>query len=248
MSHVFTSDPDEPTYNTAYLFDGRSDLYAEYDISREFDDGADSDANEEATAPPDYGARRRAVLTFYGHRCGRCLAPLGRLSADDRMVGYVLSVAEDGPKWALEALVAACEPCYDLLTAETPADLARFRPAFRESAQFPQWACDPRVAVERVPLTGREVWRRERLAEQVSETPDCDANDAAVERAHLARETSAARAVALGDRLLADEWRSPLTRRSTADWEALPAERRRSYEQRAVDVVTDDETNLTDRK
>jgi hypothetical protein len=246
MSHVFASGSDESPYNTAYLFDCRSDLYAEYDISREFDDGADGGEDDRATAPPDYGARRRAVLSFYGHRCGRCLAPLGRLSEDDRTVGYVLSVAEDGPKWALEALVAVCEPCYDLLTAETPADLARFRPAYRESAQFPQWACDPRVAVERAPLSGREVWRRERLAEAVSETPNCDANAAAVERAYLARETSAAEAVALGDRLLTDEWRSPPTRRSADEWPDLPAERRRRYERRAVDV--EEETDLPDRE
>ena len=234
MCNAFAFDPEAPPYNTAYVVDDHSHFYAAFDLDRSDDGGVVE--NGERSAPPDYGARREAVLSFYGDRCGRCLTELARTGDDERSLGFVVSVAEGEARWALESMVAVCEACYDLLTAETPAELSRFGTAFESAPQFPQWACDPRVAVERAPLSGREAWRRERLAAAAQSPPDCDANAVAVERACLARETSAARAVALGERLLTRSWRSPPERGLDEEWESLSETRRRRYEDRAVDV------------
>ncbi|NHN47913.1 hypothetical protein G9464_09920 [Halostella sp. JP-L12] len=234
MCNAFAFDPEVPPYNTAYVVDDRSHLYAAFDLDRDGDDGVVE--NGERNAPADYGARREAVLSFYGDRCGRCLTELGRTGDAEQSLGFVVSVADGERRWALESLVAVCEACYDLLTGETPAELSQFGTAFESAPQFPQWACDPRVAVERAPLSGREAWRRERLAAAARSPPDCGANAVAAERAWLARETSAARAVALGERHLTRAWRSPPARGLDEEWESLSPARRRQYEERAVDV------------
>lgn len=232
----YTPTPDALPYNAAYLVDDRSHLYHEFEVDRALDDGIERDGQTEA--PPDYQARRHAILSFYGHRCGRCAKRLARGDpADDESLGHVHSVATEGPRWRLAALVAVCAPCFDLLTAESPAALTEFDRAHADAPQFPQWCCDPRVAVERAPLSGREVWLRERLAERVDAEATGDAPNAPVAgRCCLALDTPAAVAVALGDALAADHATHPADGSLLDRWAGLPDGDRAWYDTQAVDV------------
>jgi hypothetical protein len=232
---AFIADPDEAPYNVAYLVDDRSHLYHEYDVDRDRDHGPADPARD---APVDYHARRRAILAFYGGRCGRCGTRVGRQSTDDASLGYVYSVAAaDAPAFALSNLVAVCEPCYDLLSAECCDELGTFGDTYRESPQFPTWTCDPRVAVERHPLTGREAWIRHHLAGRIEATPTCTANRTVARRTCLARSTPAAEAVALGNALVRDERGALSTtgRRLRERWEVLSEHEREDWASRAVD-------------
>lgn len=246
---AFIADPDVAPYNVAYLVDDRSHLYHEYDVDRDRDHGpvaldhdSDSGAVESGRdAPVDYPARREAILAFYGHRCGRCGTKVARQSDEETSLGYVHSVAtEDEPEWALSNLVAVCEPCYDVLSTRCCDDLGAFGDGYREAPQFPTWTCDPRVAVERLPLTGREAWMRHVLADRVDDTPSCRANRTVVRRACLARSTPAAEAVAFGKALVRDERGALSTsnRRLRERWETLSAHERADWKSRAVDPET----------
>ena len=154
---------------------------------------------------------------------------------------FVVSVAdEDQDSWALRTLVAVCEPCYDLLSTDCTDRIGGFGDAYRRAPQFPAWTGDPRVAVERLPLTGREVWFSDQLRERVTvEEPTGESVNAdAAADACLARSTPAAVAVALNEALVADE-RGPLstaTRRLSDQWESLSERERTAYERRAVDA------------
>lgn len=225
-------------YNTAYIRDDRSHLYREFGIDREGDRASE--------APADFTARREALLAFYGGRCGRCLASIGTTSAGEDALGYVHplpaaapSMAAEGgqrPRWALESLVALCEPCYGLCSVETPERIDSFGGAARDAQQFPQWAGDPRVAVERFPLTAREVWMRTRLRERHGGDGSAESiNRPVAEAATLARETPAGLAVALGETLTADAWQPmPEKRRLTDRWEAVTEDERERYERWAA--------------
>lgn len=222
--------PDDGLYGTALQTTDRTHLYREYDVDRALNDAP------AAEAPPDYHARRSAILGFYGGRCGRCLAPVDRSDADEGVsLGYLYSVAD--PQWALESLVALCEPCNDLLSAREPHDLDRPYAAPDDAPQFPAPLADPRVAVERVPLSGREAWLRKRLAERVDGDDDRRRNERA-RGACLALPTDAATAVAYGEALLADWTRSPEEPRLIEVWESLPAATREAYADCAVDLAT----------
>lgn len=228
-------------YNLAHLVDDRSHLYHRFDIDPSLDDGVVDPETDRRDAPPDFSARRRAVVEFYGGRCGRCATRIDTGSADEGAVAYLFGVGDDDC-WALHQLVAVCEPCYDLLSTDCTDGIGSFGDAYRRAPQFPAWTGDPRVAVERLPLSGREVWFRDRLAERVDvEPPAAESPNAAVARdACLARSTPAAVAVALNEALVADE-RGPLSttnRRLSDRWEALSERERTDYERRAVDAET----------
>jgi hypothetical protein len=241
---AFTSDPGTAPYNVAYLVDDRSQCYHAYAVDRELDDGLGA---SERDAPVDYPARRDAIIDFYGGRCGRCGTAIGKRPGADESIdhapslGYVYSVA--GPEdvtWALAHLVAVCEPCYDLLAAETADDVGTFGDAYRRAPQFPTWAGDPRVAVERHALTGREAWVRHRLAARIDDTPACDVNERVARRASLARSTPAAHAVALGKALVRDDRGalSTANRRLRDRWRTLDERERAAWRERAVDPDT----------
>lgn len=235
---AFIVDPEATPYNVAYLVDDRSHLYHEYDVDRDLDDGPE---RPERDAPADYAERRTAILAFYGERCGRCGTAVGRHSTDEVSLGYVYSVAtREDPTWQLSNLVAVCEPCYDLLSATACADLETFGDAYRRSPQFPTWAGDPRVAVERHPLTGREAWLRATLAERIDDQPRCSINTTVARRVCLARTTPAAEAVALGTALVQAERGalSTANRRLRDRWNALTTRERDEWTTSAVDPDT----------
>ncbi|WP_267643635.1 hypothetical protein [Haloarchaeobius amylolyticus] len=242
---TFAPDPAQAPYNLAHLVDDRSHLYHEYDVDREFDAGCTDPRTGKDDAPPDYSERRAAMLAFYGHRCGRCACRIGDSTTPDLEVGYLYSLATAtgrGEEWALANLVAVCEPCYDLLTTDCPEDIGAFGTQYENAPQFPVWTCDPRVAVERLPLTGREVWLREQLAGRVDVSTDgrTGVNQPVARDACLARTTDAAVAVALGEELVLDEQQacSTMQRRLSQRWELLTAHERDSYREQAVDEDT----------
>jgi hypothetical protein len=240
---TFETDAQHAPFNLAYLVDDRSHCYHRFDVDPAYDDGVVTPDTGRRDAPPDFGARRRAVVEFYGGRCGRCATRVDTGNAGHGEVAYLFSVAaEDEDRWALRELVAVCEPCYDLLSTDCTDRIGGFGDAYRRAPQFPAWTGDPRVAVERLPLTGREVWFSDRLRERVTveqPTGGSVTADAAAD-ACLARSTPAAVAVALNEALVADE-RGPLStarRRLSDQWESLPEEEREEYERRAVDGET----------
>jgi hypothetical protein len=253
---AFIADPDVAPYNIAYLVDDRSHLYHEYDVDRDLDHGpvtpaaesVDSNHQDESgstdstrDAPVDYPARREAILAFYGGRCGRCGERVARQSTAETSLAYVYSVAaDDEPEWALSNLVAVCEPCYDVLSAHCCDALGAFGDTYRKAPQFPTWTCDPRVAVERLPLTGREAWMRHHLVERIDDQPSCTANRAVARRACLARSTPAAEAVALGKALVRDERGALSTsnRRLRERWNTLTDHEHEDWADRAVDPDT----------
>ncbi|NHN43254.1 hypothetical protein G9C85_16680 [Halorubellus sp. JP-L1] len=235
---AFIADPSLAPYNVAYIVDDRSQCYREYDVDRDRDHGPVDPARD---APVDYAARREAILAFYGGRCGRCGTAVATQSAEETSLGYVYSVAsESEPAWALSNLVALCEPCYDMLSASCCRDLGAFGDTYRRAPQFPTWTCDPRVAVERLPLTGREAWLRHRLADRIDDQPACRANRTVARSACLARATPAAEAVALGEAFVRDE-RGALSTANTRlrdRWHALTDPERADWEACAVDPDT----------
>lgn len=222
-------------YNTAYIRDDRSHLYEEFGIDRDRDRFED--------APADFAARREALLAFYGGRCGRCLTGIGATSAGEDALAYVYSlpateeapaVTADGgerPRWALEGLVPLCEPCYGLCSVEEAGRIDSFGGAARDAQQFPQWAGDPRVAVERVPLTGRELWVRNRLRERHDGGDQRARRGGGVSRpGDPRRHGGRARGGVRGRRL------EPLPdgQRLTDRWDALAPRERATYERRAA--------------
>lgn len=231
---------DAPAYNTAYLVADRSHLVERHEVDTDLDAGRADPESGRRVAPPDLQARRRAVLAFYGHRCGRCARPVAATDpSGDEALGFAFSVGRvrDAPApWALEELVAVCEPCYDLLEPREPVAVGTVATRFHEAPQFPAWWCDPRVAVERAPLSGRELFRRERLARHVSPRFDFGVNDAVAEHAVLALSTPATRAVAFGEALLAARTGPP--DRGVPDpereWTACPQTERRRYDRRVL--------------
>jgi hypothetical protein len=233
MHDPLPADSDASPYNTAHLVDDRSRLYAAYDVDRALDDGGSGPTDE---PPGDYHERRAAVLAFYGRRCGRCATDLARSAPESGVsLGYLSPVDDGAPRWALASLVAVCEPCDDLLTATEPADLERVGDAHERAPQFPAWHCDPRVAVERAPLTGREAWLCERLRARVDAREDRGVN-APARDACLASDAGAATAVALGEALAADETRLPDEGRLRDVWSDLPGRVRDRYAAAAVDL------------
>ncbi|WP_435362110.1 hypothetical protein [Haloarchaeobius sp. DFWS5] len=247
---TFDADAAQPAYNLAYLVDDRSFCYHEYAVDSAYDGGYVDPRTGREDAPPDFGARRSAILEFYGHRCGRCGCGLGDATDGQHETGYLYSVVSatgEGDEWALSNLVAVCEPCYTLLTTDCPEGMGGFGAQAERAPQFPVWTCDPRVAVERLPLSGKEVWLRDQLAARVGAvTADetvCGgpAVNAPVARdACLARNTNAAMAVALGEALILDE-QGPLSttnRRLTDRWDLLTVHEQAACEERAVSTET----------
>lgn len=222
--------PDDVPYSTALATADRSHLYREYDLTP-----VGNDREDPAGPPADYGERRAAVLSFYGGRCGRCLGPIDRTSRGDGVsLCYLYSV--DDPAWALDSLVAMCEGCHDLLTVRTAADRDRTLSRPADAPQFPAPLADPRVAVERTPLSGREVWLRKRLRERTEDHADRRVNVPARDCA-LGLSTPAARATAMGAALCADWTRDPDEPRLVETWEGLPADTRAAYAECADDVT-----------
>jgi hypothetical protein len=243
---TFAVDAERAPYNVAYVVDDRSHLYDSFDVDPSFDDGVGESGSDQRDVPPDYSARRAAVVEFYGNRCGRCAAEIGS-GRDGAEVAYLHSLGtapagDDVDEWALRNLVAVCEPCYDLLSADCPEGIGSFGDTYRRAPQFPAWTADPRVAVERLPLSGREVWLRDRLVERVdaADRPTDDVNAAAARQSCLARGTTASLAVALGECLIRDELGSLSTtnQRLSVRWEQLADRERDRYERRAVDTET----------
>ena len=226
-------------YNTAYLTADRSHLVEAFDLDGAESSGHAAGDSGERTPPADYDRRRQAVLAFYGHRCGRCTRPIAASDPDaEAALGYVVSVGrlrDAVDPWALDELVALCPPCFDLVDASDERAIGGVATEFRAAPQFPSWHCDPRVAVERAPLTGKELFRRELLAERVSPRFDFRHNRAVAEHAALALPTSAARAVAMGVELLAGTTTAPgpddCPERTWAD---APLAVRAQYERRTV--------------
>lgn len=217
---------DDLPYRTALVTGDRTHLYREYDVDRSLntvDDGP----------PADYNRRRAAVVAFYGSRCGRCHAPVDRSSPDEGVsLAYLYAV--DDPTWALSSLVAVCEACYDLLSARSLGDLDRPHTEPDAAAQFPSMLADPRVAVERAPLSGREAWLRKRLTDRVDDYADRGVNAPARDCA-LGTDTGAATAAAMGAELCADWTREPDEPRLVEIWEGLPSGTRSAYAECALD-------------
>lgn len=232
MSTFHASDHRTAPYNTAYLHHGRRYLYDGFGIDRTYDDGCPE--TERQKAPPDRIERREALCSFYGGRCGRCLHPVAPTSTADAALAYCYSLADGAiDRWALENLIPLCEGCYEVVSIDDPDTLDTFNSAYQDAQQFPQWLGDPRVAVERVPLTGREHWLREQLVDRL-ELPDehGSVNEPVYEDAVLARSTAASVAVALGEELAADAWRPvPETRRLTDRWDCLDAAAKAMHEE-----------------
>ncbi len=224
--------PDDVPDRTALATSDRSHLYREYGVDRSLDGVAD-----DCDGPPaDYGQRRAAVVDFYGGRCGRCHARIDRSSADEGVsLAYLYSV--DDPVWALSSLVAVCEACYDLLSTRSFADLDRPHSDPDAAAQFPSAFADPRVAVERVPLSGREAWFRKRLTDRVADAPDHRVN-APARACALGTDASAGTTIAMGEELCTDWTRSPDEPRLIEIWEGLPSDTRSAYAECALDPAT----------
>lgn len=229
------ADVEEEPYNTLFTSQGRDHLYREYGVDRAFDEGFQR-ANDRGDAPPDYRERRRAILSFYGHRCGRCGRGLAERSPEGGdSLGYVYAlgtVDQRYGRWALDGLVATCGGCYDLLANGDPDAVEAIDEEFREAPQFPAWTCDPRVAVERAPLTGRELWLA-RLARRLDDRDRFEfaVNEPVAEAACLALETPASTAVAYERRLArrAADRGDPGLRRT---WESIPDHVRRRHADR----------------
>lgn len=223
-------------FNPAYIEDDRSHLYVSYDIDPAHDDGFVHPESGALAAPPDYSARRRAVVSFYGERCGRCGGAVAATSPDDEeSLAHVLSLGEYDDsleRWALSSLVPLCQPCFDVIDAGDPDALGGINNAYDRAPQFPSWVCDPRVAVERIPLTGKEVWRREQLEDRLDREPfDYEVNCPVATASNLALETNAARAVALGEAYVHDRTQREPPTRIDDRYEDLDATTREQYEQ-----------------
>lgn len=224
--------PDDVPDRIALATADRSHLYREYGVDRSLDRVDD----DRGGPPTDYGQRRAAVVDFYGGRCGRCHATIDRSSPEDGVsLAYLYSV--DDPVWALSSLVAVCEACYDLLSTRTLAALDRPHTDPDAAAQFPSAFADPRVAVERAPLSGREAWLRKRLTDRVADAPDRGVNVPARECA-LGTDATAATAITMGEELCSDWTRSPDEPRLVEVWEGLPRDTRSAYAECAMDPAT----------
>jgi hypothetical protein len=231
-------------YNTAHLVDNRNHLYVEYGIDPTLDGGRIDPISGSPDAPPDYSARREAIIAFYGHRCGRCCHPIAHTNPDEEeSLGHVLSLGSlgaDHDPYDLDGLVAVCRPCYDLLTTAEASEVGRIEDAYEDASQFPSWLCDPRVAVERAPLTPRELWLRESVTAEVSVESNSSINALVSGSAALSLPTSAAEAVAYGEQLTSDDWRAIDTHdeRLVDRWESLDATERAEYEREVLDPRT----------
>lgn len=245
------TDHDAQPYNVAYVDDDRGHLYETFDVDPSQDAGRICPVTGEVDAPADYAERRDAILSFYGRRCGRCLTAIDTVRTDDAESGYLYSLeatttdVHPDERWSLDRLVAVCEPCYEVLSIEDPDRLDAFGSAYRRSQQFPQWLGDPRVAVERIPLSGRELWIREQLTRRLSVVTspgERSINREVADTACLAQETPAADAVAMGEELSTDAWQPmPTAQRLTERWEALDDAVREEYDRCAEacrDLVT----------
>jgi hypothetical protein len=243
MSHTPPISTDSP-YNTAHLVDDRNYLYAEYGVDPAFDAGIVDPDTGQHDAPPDYSARREGILDFYSERCGRCCHSIAHTSPEeDESLGHVLSLGSLGAghdPYALDGLVALCRPCYDLLTTTKASSVGRIEDAYEEATQFPSWLCDPRVAVERAPLTPRELWLREHIAQRVTTEPLSTINELVTDVAALVLDTSAATAVAYGEALTSEDWQTEdrLSDRLVDRWDRLDATARATYERRVLDPET----------
>lgn len=243
MSHTPPISTDSP-YNTAHLVDDRAHLYAEYGIDPAYDSGAVDPNTGQRDAPPDYSARREAIIEFYSGRCGRCCQSIAHTSpGENESLGHVLSLGSLGAghePYDLDGLVALCRPCYDLLTTTKASTVGRIEDAYEDAPQFPSWLCDPRVAVERAPLTPRELWLREHVAEAVTAEAVSTINQLVATAGALVLDTSAATAVAYGEQLTSEDWHTDeeLSDRLVDRWEALDATERATYERRVLDPQT----------
>jgi len=234
----------DSSYNTAHLVDDRNHLYVEYGIDPAFDGGClDPDTGSE-DAPQDYSARREAIVDFYGQRCGRCCQSIAHTTPDDEeSLGHVLSLGSlgaDHHPYDLDGLVALCRPCYDLITTTEAEDIGRIEDAYQDAPQFPSWLCDPRVAVERAPLTPRELWLREYVANRVTADGLSTINSLVTRSAALALDTPASVAVAYGEQLTSDDWTAETepAERLADCWEQLDATERAEYERNVLDPRT----------
>lgn len=225
-------------YNPAYLNADRSQLYVSYDIDPGYDDGFVHPETGQQTAPPDYSERRQAIVSFYGGRCARCGCAIATVSpSEEESLAHVVSLGEFDAsldRWALSSLVPLCKPCFDVLDAGDPDAIGGVNDAYDRAPQFPSWVCDPRVAVERAPLTGKEVWRRERLRESLDVEPfDFEVNCPVARATNLALSTSAARAVALGEAYAQDRTQAEPPTRIDDRYADLDAAAQKAYERRA---------------
>jgi hypothetical protein len=243
MSRTPPISTDSP-YNTAHLVDDRDHLYAEYGIDPAFDDGPVDPETGQPDAPPDYSARREAILSFYSGRCGRCCQSVVHTTPDeDESLGHVLSLGSLGAGhnlYDLDGLVALCKSCYDLLTTTTASAVGRIDDAYEDAPQFPSWLCDPRVAVERAPLTPREHWLREQVTAKGATEALSTINELVVDATALTMDTSAATAVAYGEYLLSEDWQTSgrTTDRLVDRWDRLDSTARATYERRVLDPQT----------
>ncbi len=241
MSTFHPTDRRTAPYNTAYLQDSRQYLYDTFGIDPEHDHGDRCPETGAMTTPPDRRERRAAICSFYGGRCGRCLAPIvsarGEKGDGGATLAYCHSLATKAEnRWALAELVPLCHGCYEVVSMTDWTAVDRLGSAYRDAPLFPQWLGDPRVAAERIPLTGREAWIREKLVDRLEATLSASHTDPVAEEAVLTRETAPAVGVALGEALAADAWQPlPAEQRLTDQWDALEPAIRERYEQAVAD-------------
>lgn len=125
-------------------------LYDEYDIDATYDD-PNSCPNKRYPPENDWQKRKRALLDYYDHGCGRCGAPLGPKEPFECHLHHIIPLSENGSNH-LSNLVPICEYCHALMHPENQSLDADWR----EARLFPADDADWRVAVERRPQTDFE--------------------------------------------------------------------------------------------
>lgn len=129
------------------------DRHDESDIDPRWDDpgayGERRSYHGDGRYPPDWDARREAVMERQRYWCGRC----GRYAGDvDEMQVHHLQWLSRGGDNALDNLVALCADCHALMHPTNDGMTGDWRSA----PMFPDPDGDPRVAVVRRPVRGRE--------------------------------------------------------------------------------------------
>lgn len=130
-----------------------TNAYSNYDIDRRYDDPSNYGKYEshdgDGRYPPDWEARREAVMERQNYWCGRC----GRYAGDvSSFHVHHLQFLSEGGSNALENLVALCQDCHALMHPDND----EMQGDWQSAPMFPDADADPRAAVIREPTTAGE--------------------------------------------------------------------------------------------